>query len=468
MTEEQFERWATASNRRAEPSSSLKSTGYTDGSQPAAKNWNWLAGELIDKVNNIIRRIPSGLQEDTTLNTLASNHPNIFARYYPKSDTATWDIVNGYGSADRLTYPLGDKAIVGLCPWYDTTNDVQKILCLEGDTSRNVIEFDKINWTVSNSGDLGGSNLPAGTWIPQAMCTDGTYVYITFYDTAGGTHRIQAYDPSSWSRKTSWPTTGTAISGTGACATAWCLGDVRVVSPTLIGVSCPWTTSGGLATDKLFATYNISNGALVSEGAGSCTAGFINTIASNSTDIFGINVNNARVERATIASLGVAPATYPYNGSGLLDVMCIGNMVISSSAAGASILNFGTSAETQLCDSATGESRLCYTGGRMEFDGSGIWMRGTVLVNATEKNAIIKVDPSSVSIESAGTGYAMSTIEKIYKTCFVLDGLASVNDYYQAMAPICFDGRDIWAIGDQRSGQTLSGDLYRVPKAVLR
>lgn len=476
MTEEQFDRWATNSSTRTAPTSGLKATGYTKGSQPSNVNWNWLVGELIDKVNDIIRHGPSGLSEDTGLDTLASATPNVFARYYPKSDTATWDSAGGYGSPERLSYALGaTKPVVAICPWYDIVADVQKILCLEGDTSRNIIEFDKINWSVSSSGDIGGSNLPSGsseTWVPQAMCTDGTYVYVTFKDTnvtPNETHRIQAYDPSDWSVKSGWPSTGVAISGTGTSANAWEFGDVRVVNETKIAVTCPWTSYAAAPTDKLIAVYQISDGTLLEEGAGSCTSGYPITLTSTGTDIFFVTSAD-RLERATIGTVGVAPATYPWAGfSDIMDCMCVGNAIYSSSTFSTAILGVHSTSEDEICKSTQGDDRICFTGGRMEFDGACVWMRGTVKVNATEKVALFKLDTNSASIESAGTPYAMPNIEDVVKTTIITDPLATVVDYYQAMAPICFDGRDIWYIGDVRgTSQPLSGILYRVPKAVLR
>jgi len=465
-------RFSTNTSTRTEPSAGDKATGFVANEQPVAKDVNWLIGETIDKVNDVI--------EDQTISGFAVDEgmAPIIQRYLPDGGDASWsqpfDDVNVISHGTSLAW-------VDMCA-HVTTAGVREILALDGNSSCQVTRFDALTGALNGvSGDLSTGNLPAGggqDWIPCAMCSDGTSVYITFKDfnvTPNETHQIQAFDIATWTRKSGWPATGTTLLGTGTCTDASCHGDVEIVTATQIAVTNSWVTAGGVGC---LSVIGMADGVIDVSGDGDGTSQ-PKYMTSDGTNIYFTNTS-FDVHSADIATLaGGAGGGIPYAGTGtglVMDVLYDGSRLHSTwQESGPSvILRSFIGGTTYIGACGSGDNEIFLAGGKMAWDGFCLWIRGTVERTSgasKPRDAIARIDTGLLCYEDNVSPIAQPDLENFIKTVVILDHDVLSSGPNHDNAPIIFDGRDIWAAGDMldlAGGGTLSGKIYRIPKALLR
>ena len=120
----------------------------------------------------------------------------------------------------------GATSIVDLAVGFPVTaGKTYKRLLLLDYAGNQILSYDPNTLAlVTSSGALG--DLGAGTWQPTAFCSDGTYVFVMFLDTAATpneTHRVQSYvisDAGAWATHPGWPAGGVVLAGTGVNGTA--------------------------------------------------------------------------------------------------------------------------------------------------------------------------------------------------------------------------------------------------------
>lgn len=462
---DKLDRFATNAGVRTAPTPGMNATGYVAGEQVAAVNINYLWGEDIDKINELIEMAPSGFEED--LGTAAA-----ISQYYPNGGDEAW---SSPMDDQNIITSASTKAYVGLNAYINSDGE-RKIIALDGGTTtpRQFDVYDAATMTSeSNSGDLSG-DLPSGSgevWIATCCCTDGTSMYACFYDSnAVGveTHRIQCWDIDGWNVKSGWAATGYAISGTGLGVSALDYGDICIADGTYVATTSPWVTIVNSLSDAISLFAMAGGGATGSNaGAGSASAGSAHRLTSDGTNIYFTTYTNAKVHKAAIANLEAVPADYPYNGANsCMDILSIGKMIVTTSTH-ADTLVFSNDVEEELCTAATGDTRKINTSGVMEFDGLNLWVRGSVLINAVGQQAVFKVAINNASYQATGVPGTSPAAEDLVKEAFIFDP-DNYTIAWSEESPMCFDGRDIYLVAERRAGQTLSGYIYRIPKAILR
>jgi hypothetical protein len=468
MSIDKLDRFATNIGVRTAPTSGLRATGYTGGAQPSADNVNSLWGENVDKINEVVENAPSGFEEDLgPLPALQS--------YYPDGGDACW---SSPMDDQNIISAAATKGYVGLRAYINADGE-RKIIALDGGatTPRQFDVYDAATMTLeSNSGDL-ASDLPSGgteDWRATCFCTDGTSVFACFQDVdqnPNETHRIQCWDIDGWGVNSGWAAaaTGYAIgTATGTGSAVYDYGDICIANATYVAVTAPWVTITGATSDAIHLFAIAGGGETGSAaGAGSASASSPHRLTSDGTNIYFTTLLNAKIHKAAIANLQVAPADYPYNGvTNTLDIQSIGKIIVTSST-GVDTLVFGGATEEEFGTSQTGDTRICKTTGVMEFDGIDLWVRGSIDAGGTDKPAVFKVAINNVTYDATATPVAMPATESIIKEVFILD-MDNFSVLNSELSPMCFDGRDIYLVGDHRASQALSGKIYRIPKAILR
>jgi len=470
-----LDRFSTNVSTQTEPGAGLKATGFTAGTQPVAKNMNWLVSETIDKVNDVL--------EDGTISGFDDSvgMAPIIQKYIPAGDDAGW--AQAYDGPNVIEHGA-TLGWVALCA-HVTTAGVREVLALDGNATNptcQVTRFDAATGALNGvSGDLSTGNLPAvGTevWAATDMCSDGTSVYITFEDTdaAPVTHQIQAFDIATWTRKSGWPNTGTALPGTGA-RSGYQNNGVMVVSATQIATANSWwtTTFAGDATDTAITLIGMADGVIDANGAGDAPVGGTPfTLASDGAYIYFLCSTTKDVCSASIASDligGTGNTNWPYTATANQNqgIVHTGTLIATGwdNSSNANVLRIHTQDDGHVSTSAYADDRVIEDIGSMTWDGLCVWARCTVDLTGTEKTAIARIDINQASYQVAGTVHEMPTLEQILKTVMILD-MDAAHHVAQETSPIMFDGRDIWVVGNKQISQTLSGNIYRITKAVLR
>ncbi len=460
-----LDRWSTNVSTRTEPGAGDKATGYTAGSQPVAKEMNWNLGEPIDKVNDIL--------EDSTISGFPVDEgmDPIIQKYIPAGDDAAWS--QAFDSVNVIDHGAG-LAWVALCA-HVTAAGVREILALDGNSSCQVSRFDALTGALNGvSGDLSTGNLPSGggeDWIPCAMWSDGTSAYIAFKDfnvTPNETHRIQAFTISTWTRKSGWPATGTLLPGTGTSTATYSHGDIVRANSTQIASVNSWINCA-VPADTGISLINISDGVLTLSGCGDGTA-YPKFATSDGTNLYWTNTGSD-VSSADIATLAAGVGgDYPYAGvSTAVDCFFDGSRVHSTwQEAGPSIVLRSFINADFFGAMGSGDTDIVQYLGRCTWDGLCMWARVQIDRNGVPKSAVARIDLGGLCYQTSALPVAQPDIENFVKTIMVIDHDATVAGLFQESAPIIFDGRDIWLVGDNRDGQTLSGKIYRIPKALLR
>jgi hypothetical protein len=475
MANEYLDRWATSASTRSEPSAAQKASGYVKGTQPVAKNWNHENGTTKDKLNELIKDLPTGYPPN-------QGYSEIISQYIENDGSAGWAFPND----DPNFFNAGTARAWGsICLWINTSEDdpsaQKKILALDCNATREILVIDIETMTLElTTNDLGGANLPSGggeTWIPMAMCADGTSVYVMFEDTNASpneTHRVQAYDISTgatWSRKSAWPATGTALPSTGPSNPNYS-DYIRQVSSTQIATANSWNTFGG---NDMISLLNMSNGSLTASGDGDATSGQPLGLCGDGDYVyFFTNADDVCSLDLTAPASGTGNTNWPYGGSSstIGGIVHTGNLIITTrhQNSGTSIVRYHTVDQGHLAFSATGDDRVCHEMGRCTWDGLNLWVKSVVVAGASDRDAVTCMRVTNVTPAGASPGTATPTpaVEVLVKTTVVLDYFNTGGGTGELNAPIIFDGSNILVVGDHQDGNTLSGRIYKIPRAVIR
>ena len=461
-----LDRFSTNGSTQTEPSAGLKATGFTAGTQPVAKNMNWLLSETIDKVNDVL--------EDGTISGFDDSvgMAPIIQKYIPAGGDAGWS--QAFDGPNLIEHGAA-LAWVDLCA-HVTSAGVREVLALDGNSSCQVTRFDATTGALNGvSGDLSTGNLPAvGTedWVPECMCSDGTTVYIMFGDQDAApnqTYYVQAFTIATWAAKSGWPATGCELTGTGPMPNAWNHGGIVVASATQIATANPWVSRAS-ADSECLTVIGMADGVIDQEGAGDIPGGVALDLTSDGTYLYTFTSQND-VCSATISLLNTAiGGNWPFLTalSQLRDILHTGSIIVASwETATGRIATTHTQADGELADFDCGIAEMAQYGGTVAWDGLCLWQRVGIDINGQAKSAVIRMDIGTSTYETSGTIGTIAPAENFIKSVMVLD-FAVVDAVYNHLAPIMFDGRDIWLAGDMRDTQTLSGNIYRIPKAVLR
>jgi hypothetical protein len=243
------------------------------------------------------------------------------------------------------------------------------------------------------------------------------------------------------------------------------LGDIRQVTATQIATTNPWTTIRG-ATDAV-TIIGMADGVIDASGEGDATAGYACRLTSDGTYIFFTNWSDNEINSLEIATPanGCGGNNWPMTfGSGdPMDVLNIGNSLVSTYVDTDSGIYFGDSSEAKLSTTDTADQEVINLPCSLAFDGLNIWIKGTMFAGAsTQKVSFFKIQVGYVADDG------IPDLDRLVQSGFMLNPEYNWANYLTTLTPIIFDGRDIWSVGDLTANQTLSGKIYRLPNAVLR
>jgi hypothetical protein len=464
---EQIPGWATSGTKTA-PSGALSSSGFTGGTQAAAQNWNFLededrtkANELVDAVNQIHDDDGSGFPHGNPQDSLMTKN------YIGVGDRclSAWDQDNsGPGNADVQ---------VDLAIYIDPDGAVKLMVLIANDGTPTVEIYDtelKNAPTIpliSSSGDLSG-DLPSGggeSWQALSFCTDGTSVYITFQDTVGATHYIQAWDIATWTVKSGWPATGTALPGTGVVGASGYISAVEIANPNRLVTANEWN-SITLATSPAISIINIATGAIVASGAGDHPLGGVtasaNRVSSDGTDVF-FTVNGNYVCSAQIASpsTGGSSPDMPHNLQDANDVCVVGETVMATSWVPSVCMSFHHRTSGHIGDATSGALSVLRSLGSIAFDGAGFWCLGTV-DRSGSRSAVFKIEPGQAIPQTISSAPGPLPGAEYFVKSTISNRVDTTGG--STFAPIVFDGRNVWFAAVHGG----TSRVYRIPRALNR
>jgi len=399
------------------------------------------------------------------------------------------------------------KCYVDLAVYFNANGD-SRLLVLDA-TNFKVEVWDPRDYNAIAPEAISGSlraNLPTGssqTWVPYSMCTDGTSVYIMFGDTnldPNDTHIIQAWDIATWGVKAGWPTTGTALPGSGKSLlkTQFPDGRVIVANDTYLATMNCWTVVTAISS-AVITLIRISNGttSAAKSGAGDCPPGSaIQACGRHCSD--GINIYfstyvsavNSMVCSAVISNVqsgigawsGALSLGFTFHGRNLISC---GQLMVVSALTDDGPSNIATTMVRTHTRFTRGLDTVClgqdsysspHGGDKVMFkgtfsgcfDGINLWLLGYVDNSTTDIGnfTLAKIDVAKLSA-------VQTNVSK--QLCDVVSGIfyiapntlfAGGNDYESSTC--VFDGRDIWCIVEPRDGHTNSGKIFRLPLALLR
>ena len=399
---------------------------------------------------------------------VASKFHNNFANWtHPFSDT------NGVGLGGAL-------ALVDICVIFNPTNNRRRIALL--DAGGNLITFDPFDFTLFSTYVLTGS-YGAGTWLPEAMCSDGQYVYVMAYDSGTTTHKVQAFDAWTGAVKAGWPATGTLLPGAGSAFTP--LGnsmasriivaeDPFAADPLLVTVN-PWTKCIAAAT-ACMTSLRSGNGAILTNGSGDCTFGGppdfwpSGGLCSDGTNVFASFKDSSTgavcVASATIANLAVGSGFAAMPTTLSLSDDCL--EIINDGEVLWVILKSGDIYNYELADQAYHQKIWTAGTSLLKFgamDGLNVWLNDR---ETTDDSQIVWQIPTQRTIaKTGGVGFAVAVKDWA--------NLLSYNEIqvatpptYDGMGKVCYDGDSIWCILDWRDTFPLSGVVRRIPRSGIR
>jgi len=328
------------------------------------------------------------------------------------------------------------------------------------------------------------AGLPSGggeTWEPTAFCSDGTFVFIMFMDTAASpneTHYIQKYRVSDWSTGAAvgWPATGTALAGTGtnpfgSAPSNYGNDRVIIADDTNIATANSWiAATAGVSTCISIVTR--AAGVITASGAGDSNNGAAiyptgGGLVSDGTNIFwgnrdGAAAANSRYCSAVIAgpTAGIGSGGWPTDvgskqgirGAGFdgdISYAFVDSNSIDPIIASVGDSTFGTIDISPAFFNALTDAT---------FDGSFLWVMGN---DGAGQVLVVKIDVSALE-----TG--ANTFETYLRGVFYFDTAVISAGNTNVLGRILFDGRDVWMVADKRAGQTFSGVIRRTPRAMVR
>jgi hypothetical protein len=460
---DKVDRWATlASPSPVDPPTAQKESGWVGGEQPEAEYENFLVQEIRDKTNEIIDQTNSNTLnrlDDTPL-TEDPTSVNFFKGLRDSTET-DFDVPNG-----------GDNVVDTVV--YIDSNDVKKIITMsylgeleQIDTRTLVRDW---NQTINMVG------LPTGTgenWNATSMCTDGTYLYVLWYDTnpVGKSHRVQSYLISDRSVNTSWPGTGLLLTGTGQSVlqiAGWNTERIKWAASTTLAVAQSWNDVTSAISPGL-ALVNSTNGTLISEGAGGCTpagnriqlTGGITADTGNSKVFFSYrDFNNPDTGlSAGISGVSITDATAPVSGfpqavggdNVSLDIMYRSGLIwtaiqpyattypTNNSYFRAWISNSGAPVVTYV---SPVDSNRPFDFSYFAFDGTDFWILGHTNTGSIGNHVYLYKTNTLHSRHVAGSTPTIPWIDISPVGHYVIDAKTKKD-----IGRIIFDGKDLWFFG---------------------
>jgi len=470
--------------------------GWVAGEQPRADWQNWVHNRDEVKVNEIIDDSPSLFPTEESAQT------QLMRRQFNQASALDW--ASRMSEINRITSSSTNKYVdlaffvAGITGAYaDVDYPAHRYLlaldaahcCCDIIDTETRLEVDSI--VFGQDGDL-----PAAprVWIPRAMCTDGTSIYIYFWDTSldpAGYARAQAYDIQTKARKSEWPETGIALPTIGAGAIDETItGDIEFVSASCIAIANPkiehpFTT--------MITTLYASDGDVIGSGKGDydATLGGGNTcsarqLCGDGTNVYFIAVDDGGTPCNQVCSAKIADPTQAGIVSGdwphfedaddhrARGIWHTGSAIFASwydsGGSDPDILSVHTSSLGFMSYIHTDDKTRISTGGAMCCDGLTLWMRGSAFSPASDPDytysTIFRIQLGQLPV--AVTSHPPALIEHMLGYKITITDSESGEPAEKSKSPIIFDGRDIWYVGDRRASQPGSGYLYRIPRAALR
>lgn len=502
--------WAETGTKAAIPgdiSPTKAAAGWVSGAsadRPYIEFFNFLQNRVDVAVEKILTERVTSPCEDS-----ADIYKGIVSGVWDEPWGMTDDTLNITGTSSAA------DAYVDICSYYNSDGD-PRILILEAAAPEIQVWNPRTNTVVRTTNAL-TDDLPSGgseVWTPVKMVCDNTNVYVVFTDSnpAPDEHHIQAWvideSSSDWVQPGTWPATGTALTGTGngpvsnikdlniviadddylvvgnggVAAAAVGSAVLELISRTT-GLSadtgCGLAASGGCT---LGGTYYFSGG-LCSDGT---------SIYATATDII-TGVDDTILFTAEIADLETSnggtgyPYTMPNSSGGDIQGRCLCSLGVgrpfvsmhneSPAPAGtATPFIVHTAAEAalmliELGDLASGEEGedfIFNEGLGLTFDGLNLWILGFNIGAGSDQLRLIKIDTAKLYTIAADDNLWLKDLTNSIFTILPAEEFAAKAASGRKDVTLCFDGRDIWVNPEPRVTQTRSGEIVRLPLALLR
>lgn len=463
----------------SEPTTAKKALGWVDGESPPAAYENWVQNDTREKINELVVDSPDSIGHFVTEQSLQM-------KYYPSGG----EMPAGPGLY-LMDASDNTKNYVDLITWRNSDGE-KKILALDHDGCT-IDVFDAETLSLESENDISaGFGVADNAYLPQSMCTDGTYVYVVAVDgvppSANCDGKIQAFNIATWAVHASWPATGRQMDDAAHNnfhQEDWMLNHVIFANTTTLAVVQSWlrVTGAGINAIQLVA---VADGALGLAGIGDSPTGThvrpTGQIASDGTNLYFSTYD----EDTTTSYLCTATIADPTTGLGgifpnsyadqkIADIMFAGEYLYvtffnDTTYMPDSILevHYG-GAITHYIEGATvsggGGSIEVEIGGPMVYDGRYVWARLGLQDSGHFSNVIAKLNPlqpfSPMPITNPGLYITHSLTEK-----YTAEDYTNSTDYDNYMGRALFDGRDIWYIWRAQTGDAdRSGILLGVYRA---
>lgn len=470
--------WAETGDKDPKFEPGKHASGWVGGDKPYIEGLNYLQNRVEEKINDLAVEGVSSAYDGATA-----------AQVQSMLMTGQWDESWGVTNDENNTISGGaTKEYTDMGLWFDADGGPQLLVMDEGLTKIEVWDA-RLKTLTDTSHDL-STDIIAGTWTAESMCTDGTYVYVTFYN--GSTvHHLHAWKISDWSVHTGWAATGTVLPGTGPVVG----GDkklITVANSAYLVTMNPWNSVTS-ASSAAISIINIATGVITASGAGDApTADSAYTsggICSDGTYVF-FGATGSTSQYLCSASIS-SPATgcggtgYPKTLAANVEistlVQCGPTMFVSLQydSSGPSYLD--TVLETHTASNVTGDyltlgrntstpqydgsTYVLYQAFSAVFDGINIWIWGCIdnLASTAKSGVLVKLDTGKLLQNDADETRQLSDLADVFMLPPDVD--IRVN---QNAGVVVFDGRDIWVNPEYRPSVTLSGKIHRLPLALLR
>jgi len=469
---------------KTEPSATQKARGWVGGEQVAGDQHNWWQNQITNKLNESIREGIDTVYPD-------SNAKNVIATQNWAVDGTSWGFAN---DTVNTISGGGSKAYVAIKTYYD--GDDPRIIALHSAASANTLDIfdprDPTATALDSSGTLLGLDTSGTTWVALDFCTDGTYVYVLFFDTADNDVVVQAYNISDWAVKTGWPASAGVGEAKGRIRIASELGliaephygKIIFANASYLAVSQPWNELG--TTALAVAKIAISDGT-VSTGLGNAPSSANDhamcSIASDGTYLwfasydFSASPTDYFLNSAQIGDLSTqACAPVNLGAAPVSAIFCPkpGVVIVFQNIAGTVPGGIGIYTSAGALTDAVSTSISLGRSNPISFvdvvyDGLNLWVLCNVTIDddTTDDTALAVCRVPTAALMLQGVGADQSLLFEDAADFFIINPTeAAAGDAFMTHLPsIAFDGRDIWATVDVNAAGSLAGKIYRLPRA---
>jgi hypothetical protein len=467
-----------------------KAAGFVPGDKAARQRFNYLLNRIDEKIDEIIEERVNSYYDDAT-----DHQAMIMTRIWDDPWSVTSETANTISSG-------ATKELRDICVFFSSDN-TPRLMLLDNANCKIEVWNPRTLTSVITTNAL-SDDLPSGggqTWEPYSMCTDGTYVYVMFADTnaAPDTHQIQAWlideTQANWSVRSGWAATGSALTGTGN-GPGQRDGEIFIADDDYLACLCGWNTVSAVGSAAIIIV-DITDGTFAAgtSGAGDCpTADSANAAygCSDGTNIYfqasGTTSTDSYYCSATIANpqAGCGGTGYPLTVSNPMSshgIACCGAAIITmwGRATGEvstdNVLLSHTSGDVDLdiiirgqnaaATPLIGDEYIVEDFYASVFDGINLWMLVKFDNELTTNGqfAVLKLDVAKISLYDVNQSRQM---EDIISGVFFIAPENAIGVGESEIHALAFDGRDIWAMCENAASQDLSGDVYRLPLALLR